>query len=51
MVGLAGLYDSEFALGGVPVDDGLSLLVGALLLGWVGAWLAVSRHLRQLEPQ
>ncbi|HEY6611088.1 MAG TPA: permease-like cell division protein FtsX [Pseudomonas sp.] len=51
VVGLAGLYDSEFALGGVPVDDGLSLLVGALLLGWVGAWLAVSRHLRQLEPQ
>lgn len=51
VVGLAGLYDSEFALGGVPVDDGLSLLVGALLLGWVGAWLAVARHLRQLEPQ
>jgi len=51
VVGLAGLYDSQFALGGVPVDDGLSLLVGALLLGWVGAWLAVARHLRQLEPQ
>lgn len=51
VVGLAGLYDSDFALGGVPAEDGLSLLVGALLLGWVGAWLAVARHLRQLAPQ
>ncbi len=51
VVGLAGLYGSQFTLGGVPADDGLSLLVGALLLGWVGAWLAVARHLRQLEPR
>lgn len=51
VVGLAALYDSDFALGGVPLDDALSLLAGALLLGWVGAWLAVARHLRQLEPQ
>lgn len=51
VVGLAGLYDSDFALGGVPAEDGLSLLVGAVLLGWIGAWLAVARHLRQLEPQ
>lgn len=51
VVGLAALYDSDFALAGVPLEDGLSLLVGALLLGWVGAWLAVARHLRQLAPQ
>ena len=51
VVALAGLYDSGFALGGVPLEDGLSLLLGALLLGWVGAWLAVARHLRQLAPQ
>lgn len=51
VVGLAGLYGSDFALGGVPLEDGLSLLVGAVLLGWVGAWLAVARHLRQLEPK
>jgi cell division transport system permease protein len=51
VVGLAGLYDSDFALGGVPAEDGLSLLIGAVLLGWIGAWLAVARHLRQLAPQ
>ena len=51
VVGLSSLYGSDFALVGVPAEDGLSLLVGALLLGWVGAWLAVARHLRQLEPQ
>ncbi|HEY8331757.1 MAG TPA: permease-like cell division protein FtsX [Pseudomonas sp.] len=51
VVSLAGLYGSDFALAGVPAEDGLSLLVGAVLLGWVGAWLAVARHLRQLEPQ
>ncbi|MCQ4348649.1 permease-like cell division protein FtsX [Pseudomonas stutzeri] len=51
VVGLAGLYHSDFALAGVPVEDGLSLLVGAVLLGWIGAWLAVARHLRQLAPQ
>ncbi|WP_458027904.1 hypothetical protein, partial [Pseudomonas aeruginosa] len=33
------------------LDDGLSLTVGAVLLGWVGAWLAVARHLRELAPR
>ncbi len=51
VVGLSGLYGSDFALAGVPLADGLSLLAGALLLGWVGAWLAVARHLRALAPQ
>lgn len=51
VIALAGLYGSDFALAGVPLEDGLSLLLGALLLGWVGAWLAVARHLRQLAPQ
>ncbi|HLD67489.1 MAG TPA: permease-like cell division protein FtsX [Pseudomonas sp.] len=51
VVRLAGLYGSDFALGGVPVGDGLSLLSGALLLGYIGAWLAVARHLRELAPR
>lgn len=51
VVRLAGLYGSDFALGGVPVEDGLSLLLGALLLGYIGAWLAVARHLRELAPR
>lgn len=51
VVRLAGLYGSDFALTGVPVDDGLSLLLGSVLLGYIGAWLAVARHLRELAPR
>jgi len=51
VVRLAGLYGSDFALGGVPAGDGLSLLLGALLLGYIGAWLAVARHLSELAPR
>ena len=51
VVRLAGLYGSNFALAGVPVSDGLSLLLGAVLLGYIGAWIAVARHLRELAPR
>ncbi|NVL28100.1 ABC transporter permease [Pseudomonas syringae pv. actinidiae] len=51
VVGLAGLYGSDFALAGVPTGDGLSLLLGAVLLGYIGAWIAVARHLRELAPR
>ncbi len=51
VIGLAGLYGSDFGLGGVPTDDGLSLVLGAVLLGYIGAWLAVARHLSELAPR
>lgn len=51
VVRLADLYGSDFALGGVPMADGLSLLLGAVLLGYIGAWLAVARHLNELSPR
>ncbi len=51
VVGLSGLYGSDFALGGVPAFDGLSLLIGAVLLGYIGAWIAVARHLNELAPR
>ncbi|WP_028693380.1 permease-like cell division protein FtsX [Pseudomonas cremoricolorata] len=51
VVGLSGLYGSDFALAGVPGSDGLSLLIGAVLLGYIGAWIAVARHLRELAPR
>ncbi|MFK2911972.1 permease-like cell division protein FtsX [Pseudomonas sp. 3HC3] len=51
VVGLSGLYGSDFALGGVPASDGLSLLIGAVLLGYIGAWIAVARHLNELAPR
>ncbi|MFG3452438.1 permease-like cell division protein FtsX [Pseudomonas knackmussii] len=51
VVGLAGLYGSNFALAGVPADDAVSLVLGAVLLGYIGAWLAVARHLNELAPR
>lgn len=51
VVSLAGLYGSDFGLSGVPADDGLSLVLGAVLLGYIGAWLAVARHLSELAPR
>lgn len=51
VVQLAQLYGSGFSLSGVPIEDGFSLLFGAVLLGYIGAWLAVARHLRELSPR
>ncbi|MEG1040402.1 permease-like cell division protein FtsX [Pseudomonas sp. NUPR-001] len=51
VIGLSGLYGSNFALAGVPPADGLSLLLGAVLLGYIGAWIAVARHLSELAPR
>jgi cell division transport system permease protein len=47
---LALLYGSGFDL--VSVDRGtlLALLAGSGLLGLAGSWLAVSRHLSEIEP-
>ncbi len=51
VIDLAGLYGSDFGLAGVPTEDALSLVLGALLLGYIGAWLAVARHLNELAPR
>ncbi|TLX53402.1 cell division protein FtsX [Stutzerimonas nosocomialis] len=51
VVRLAGLYGSDFGLSGVPSGDGFSLVLGAVLLGYIGAWLAVARHLSELAPR
>jgi cell division transport system permease protein len=47
---LATLYGSHFALRGPTPEDVGALIVTGLLLGWLGAWLAASRHLRAVEP-
>jgi cell division transport system permease protein len=48
---LAGLYQSEFALQGLGVMGGLNLVILGGVLGLIGAALAVSRHLRHIEPR
>ena len=46
---LAGLYNSEFSLNGPGVEGALVLIVVAMVLGWLGAWLAVKRHMDDIE--
>jgi len=48
---LASLYHTQFSLSGLGGLPSLSLLAGGALLGTVGAWVAVSRHLNRVEPQ
>lgn len=47
---LAGLYRSDFSLNGLTFEGALALLIVAMLLGWLGAWVAVKRHLDDIEP-
>lgn len=47
---LASLYASAFSLRGLGFGGSLLLLLCGILLGWLGSWLAVARHLRNIEP-
>lgn len=47
---LAGLYQNSFSLSGLNVQTTGILLLSGILLGLVGSWIAVGRHLRDIEP-
>lgn len=47
---LAVLYQSDFRLSGLGVGNTLMLILISCLLGLTGSWLAVSRHLKEIEP-
>lgn len=47
---LAGLYQSRFELSGLDLASAIMLLATSILLGLAGSWLAVGRHLREIEP-
>ncbi|MFW2371557.1 MAG: permease-like cell division protein FtsX [Gammaproteobacteria bacterium] len=47
---LAKLYDSGFNLNGLPANDALLLIGFSCMLGLLGSWLAVTRHLHEIEP-
>jgi cell division transport system permease protein len=47
---LAGLYHSDFALETLPLLTLGVLLACGILLGLLGSWLAVGRHLNAIEP-
>lgn len=48
---LAELYQSSFRLSGLGLMGSLNLVLVGGLLGLAGAWVAVSRHLGQIEPR
>ena len=48
---LAGLYQSDFSLETLPLQLLGLLASGGLLLGLLGSWLAVGRHLSAIEPR
>ncbi|NOZ38304.1 MAG: cell division protein FtsX [Gammaproteobacteria bacterium] len=47
---LALLYHNSFELSRLDLDTTLILLISGVMLGLVGSWLAVGRHLREIEP-
>jgi cell division transport system permease protein len=51
LAGLAALYSATFRLSEPSLSDAASLLGWSALLGWLGAWLSVTRHLWQLARE
>lgn len=47
---LAAAYDAEWRLSGLGIVGSCQLVLAGGVLGLVGAWVAVSRHLRAIEP-
>jgi cell division transport system permease protein len=48
---LADSYGSSFRLAFIGAPEAFAILLIAAALGWLGAQLSVSRHLRQIEPR
>ncbi len=47
---LSEMYAGNFTLHHLTAGDSVSLLAFSAYLGWLGAWLSVSQHLWQIEP-
>ncbi len=47
---LAGLYGSSFQLGALGPEASAILLGSGIALGWLGSYIAATRHLRKIEP-
>jgi len=48
---IAGLYGSQFSLTGFGFLGGVALLAAGAGLGWLGSYVAATRHLRAIEPK
>jgi len=47
---LASLYGSQFHLEGLRFGSTVRMLGVAIGLGWLGSWIAATRHIRAVEP-
>ncbi len=47
---LVALYGSDFQLHTLGLGDSLLLIGDGIMLGWLGAWLAVNQHIGRIEP-
>jgi cell division transport system permease protein len=47
---IAGLYGSSFQLSGLGLEAGGILVGTGVALGWLGSFVAATRHLRHIEP-
>jgi cell division transport system permease protein len=47
---VASLYGSDFQPASLDLKASGVLLLSGILLGWLGSYVAASRHLRQIEP-
>ncbi|MET1256110.1 permease-like cell division protein FtsX [Aliikangiella maris] len=48
---LAGLYQSQYQIAGLSLQQSCKLIGISCLLGLMGSWLSVGRHIRQIEPR
>lgn len=48
---LAQSYGAHFSMPGLGLGGSAILLVSSTLLGWLGSWMAVSRHLAEIRPR
>src|SRR5262245_7333072 len=47
---IAGLYGSGFQVEGLDLEASGVLLASGIALGWLGSYIAATRHLRKIEP-
>lgn len=45
------VYGGDIVLAGLGFTDSITLVLMGAILGWLGAWLAASQHIRALEPR
>jgi cell division transport system permease protein len=51
LIDLSYLYGARWEIGQLAVGDSVSVLGFAAVLGWLGAWLSVGRHLSHVRPR